>query len=60
MHTAKPEAEFLDEIQTKVLRVFLLDIHIHLYSFALKFLFLQTQPLRVSVKEKEGKPDRNP
>jgi hypothetical protein len=37
-----PEAEFFDEIQTKVLRVFLLDIHSHLYSFALKFLFLQT------------------
>jgi hypothetical protein len=29
------EAEFLDEIQTKVLRVFLLAIHNHLYSFAL-------------------------
>jgi hypothetical protein len=29
-----PEAEFLDEIQTKVLRVFLLAIHRHLYSFA--------------------------
>jgi hypothetical protein len=37
-----PEAEFLDEIQTKVLRVFLLAIHSHLYSFALRFLFLQT------------------
>ncbi len=35
-------AEFLDEIQTKVLRVFLLVIHCHLYSFALRFLFLQT------------------
>jgi len=30
------EAEFLDEIQTKVLRVFLLAIHSHLYSFALR------------------------
>jgi hypothetical protein len=28
-----PEAEFLDEIQTKVLNVFLLAIHCHLYSF---------------------------
>jgi hypothetical protein len=28
------EAEFLDDIQTKVLRVFLLIIHSHLYSFA--------------------------
>jgi hypothetical protein len=34
------EAEFLDEVQTKVLRVFLLAIH--LYSFALRFIFLQT------------------
>jgi hypothetical protein len=29
------EADFLNEIQTKVLRVFLLAIHGHLYSFAL-------------------------
>jgi hypothetical protein len=36
----KAGAEFLDEIQTKVLRVFLLAIHSHLYSFALRFLFL--------------------
>jgi hypothetical protein len=33
------EAEFLNEIQTKV---FLLAIHSHPYSFALRFLFLQT------------------
>jgi hypothetical protein len=38
----RPGAGFLDEIQTKVLRVFLLAIHSHLYSFALRFLFLQT------------------
>jgi hypothetical protein len=37
-----PEAELLDEIQTKIFRVFLLVIHSHLYSFALKFLYLQT------------------
>ncbi len=36
-----PEAEFLDEIQTKVLWVFLLSIYSFLYSFALRFLFLQ-------------------
>ncbi len=36
------EAEFLGEIQTKFLRVFLLVIHSHLYSFVLRFLFLQT------------------
>jgi hypothetical protein len=34
--------EFLDEIQTKVLRFFLLAIHNHLYSFALRFIFHQT------------------
>ncbi len=36
-----PETEFLDEIQTKVLRVFLLVKHSRLYSFALRFAFLQ-------------------
>jgi hypothetical protein len=30
-HTHHPEAEFLDVIGTKVLRVFLLDIHSHLH-----------------------------
>ncbi len=38
-----PEAESLDEIQAKVLRVFLLAIHSHLFSFALRFLFLQNR-----------------
>jgi hypothetical protein len=37
-----PEAEFLDEIQTKALRVFLLAIHSQLNIFALRFIFLQT------------------
>jgi hypothetical protein len=56
---ASTEAEFLDKIQTKVLRVFLLVIHSHLCSFSLKFLFLQlTQALTVSAKEKGGKPER--
>jgi hypothetical protein len=57
-----PEAEFLDEIQTKVLRVFLFAIHSNLYSFA--YFFKLTQPLTVSrvqllytVKEKGGKPE---
>ncbi len=36
------EAEFPDEIQTKVLRFFLLAIYSHLYIFAFWFLFLQT------------------
>jgi hypothetical protein len=29
---SRPEAEFLDEIQTKLSRVFLLVFHSHLYS----------------------------
>jgi hypothetical protein len=33
--TGSTEAEFLYEIQTKVLRVFPLAIHSHLYTFAL-------------------------
>jgi hypothetical protein len=36
------EAELLDEIQTKVFRAFLLAIHSHLYSCALRYLYLQT------------------
>ncbi len=36
-----PEAAFFDEIQTKVLRVFLLVIHSHLYSFAWDFYFFK-------------------
>jgi hypothetical protein len=65
---ATPEAEFLDEIQTKVLTVFLLASHSPLHSFALRFLFLQTpstsysfySSLLYTVKEKGGKPDRKP
>jgi hypothetical protein len=45
----------LDEIQTIVLRAFLLVIHSHPYSFAMRFQFLA-----VSVKEKVEKPDRKP
>ncbi len=40
--TVFPEAKILDEIQTKLFRVFLLTIHSYLYSVALRFLFLQT------------------
>ncbi len=44
----------MDEIQTKVLKVFLIAIHSHLYSFAWDFYFFKlTQPLTVSVKRKE-------
>jgi hypothetical protein len=49
------EAEFLDEIQTKVLRVFLLAIHSHLYTQPLTESTVQSL---YTVKEKEGKPDR--
>ncbi len=43
------EAKFSEKIQTIVLTVILLAIHSHLYSFALRFVFLQlTQPLKVS------------
>jgi hypothetical protein len=47
-----PEAGFLDEIQSTVLRVFLLVIHITFFKL--------TQPLTVSVNEKGGKPYRKP
>jgi hypothetical protein len=55
----RPEVEFLGEIKTKV---FLLAIQSHLYSFALRYLFLQTHAtsysfysaLLYTVKEKEG------
>ncbi len=42
----KPEAEFLDETQTKVFRVFLLAIHSHLYSFALE-IFISSSSLNL-------------
>jgi len=63
------EAEILDEIQTKVLRAFLLATHSHLYTaFPWDFYFFKlTQPLTVfivllqyTVKEKGEKPDRKP
>jgi hypothetical protein len=47
------EAKFLTEIKTKVLRVFLLSINNHLYSFAVRFQFLETHTTSYSfVKEK--------
>jgi hypothetical protein len=58
----------VQEIQTKVIRVFILAISSHLYSFGLRFLFLQTHAtsykfyssatVQYTVKEKGGKPDR--
>jgi hypothetical protein len=44
-----PDAEFLDKIQTKVLRVFLIVIHSYLYSFSLRFLFFQTHATSYSL-----------
>jgi hypothetical protein len=65
---AFPEADFWDEIQTTVLRVFLLSIHSHLYCKALPwefYFFKLTPPLTVytgqllyTVKEKGGKPNK--
>ncbi len=50
----------------KSLKSFLLAIHSNVYSFALRFIFLLTQPLTVStaqllytIKEKGGKPIEN-
>ncbi len=63
LNTTPPEAEFLGEIQTKVLRVFLLGIHSHvstalswdLYFFKLtQLLIVSRVQLLYSVKEKEG------
>ena len=48
LEACSPEAEFLDVIGTKVLRVFLLAMHSHLYSFALRFIFLQTHAISYS------------
>jgi hypothetical protein len=61
-----PEAEFLDENQTKFLRAFLLSIQSHICSFTFRFILLQTHTTTYSfyssvlytVKEKGGKPDR--
>ncbi len=57
-------------IQTKVWRVFLLFIHCYLYSFALRFKFLQTHATFYVFlqfisywtlqRKKRGKPDRKP
>jgi hypothetical protein len=61
LKAVKPEAKFLDEIRTKVLRVFLLVIHSHLYSFALRFLFLQIHATSYSFcKRERRKTDRKP
>jgi hypothetical protein len=69
VEAAFTEAEFLDGIQAKALRVFLLAIHSHLNSFALIFLFLKNSrnllqflynALLYTVKEKVGKPEHTP
>ncbi len=56
------EAEFLDEIQTKISREFS-SLLFTVTSTALPwdlYCFKVTQPLTVSVKETGGKPDRKP
>jgi hypothetical protein len=51
----------LDEIRIKVLRVFLLVIHGHLYSFALRFIFLPIRAISYSFcKGERRKTDRKP
>jgi hypothetical protein len=63
-----PKAEFLDKIQAKIFRVFLVAIHSHLYSFALRFTFLQTHgtfysfysSVTVQCKGERRKPNRKP
>jgi hypothetical protein len=47
------EAEFVDEIQS-----FLLAIHSPLYSFAMRFLFLQTHATSYSFYSSVAEPDR--
>jgi hypothetical protein len=55
------EAEFLYKITTKVFRVILLVLHSHLYSFALRFLFLQIHATSYSFcKEERRITDRKP
>jgi hypothetical protein len=58
-------AEFLDEIQTKVLEVLLLAIHSYLYSFEIyipsnsrNLLHISTVQTLCTLKEKGGKPGR--
>jgi hypothetical protein len=58
-YKSSTEAKFLDESQTKVLKICLLVIHSHLYTFALRFLILQTRATSYSFCKGEGrKPDR--
>jgi hypothetical protein len=53
----RPEAEFLDEIQTKVSFLLFTVTSTALLEMSACFFKLM-QPLTVSVKEKVGKPDR--
>jgi hypothetical protein len=61
------EAKFLDKIQTKALRVFLLAIHSRFRSFALVYISSNSRNLLkflqfilYTVKEKGGNPNRKP
>ncbi len=68
----KPEAEFLDKIQTKVLRFFLFTVTLFLENFfkltqplpyfsnSRNLLCIYTVQLLHTIKENVGKPDRKP
>ncbi len=64
--TEQKEAQFLDEVKKKVLRVFLLAIHWNLYSFALRFLqnhatsYSFYSSVTVHRKGERREPDRKP
>jgi hypothetical protein len=53
--TVSTQAEFLDETQTKALRVFLLAIHSHIYSYFFKL----TQPLTLSCSTLSRRKEEN-
>jgi hypothetical protein len=62
-----PEVEYLDEIQTKIFKVFLIAIYSYLYTLQLCLEISissnsrnLSQFLLYTVKEKGGKPDRKP
>ncbi len=62
-----PEVKYLDEIQTKIFKVFLIAIHSYLYTLQLCLEISISsnsrnllQFLLYTVKEKGGKPDRKP
>jgi hypothetical protein len=55
-----PEAKFLDEIQTKVLRVFTVTSTAFYFFKLMQTLTVSTVQLLYTVSVKGGKPDRKP